>query len=143
MTPYTSAYHPEIPIDPSYKRFFEDFYAISDTPDAHDKYTTFFTPDATLIMGSKKVEGTSEILALRKSMWEKVASRRHMPLKVFPFGPNAQEVMLYGTVEYGLKDGRKAFVDWAARAHLTKVDQTVKMDYYQVYLDSAAINNAK
>lgn len=67
-------------------------------------------------------------------MWEKVASRHHKPLKVFPYGSKSNEVMLFGTVHYGLKDGRKASVDWAARARLVKENDAVKMDFYQVYL---------
>lgn len=46
-----------------------------------------------------------EILQIRKGMWEKVASRLHRPIKIFPFGENAEEVMLFGTVAYTLKDG--------------------------------------
>lgn len=42
--------------------------------------------------------------------------------------------MLYGTVDYGLKDGKTASVDWAARARLEKEDEAVKMSFYQVYL---------
>jgi hypothetical protein len=75
-----------------------------------------------------------EILALRKAMWEKVASRKHVAKKVFPFGPNADDVMLYGTVHYGLKAGGESGLDWAARAHLVKENGKVKMDYYQAYL---------
>lgn len=77
-----------------------------------------------------------EILAFRKGMWEKVKSRLHKPTKIFPFGQNTDEVMLYGTVDYELKDGRKTAVDWAARGHLVKEDSVVKMDFYQVYLVS-------
>lgn len=58
MDSYASEY-PDIGIDPTFKRFFEDFYAISDTPDAHEKYAQQFTEDATLIMASKKVKGSS------------------------------------------------------------------------------------
>jgi hypothetical protein len=76
------------------------------------------------------------ILALRKSMWEKVSSRKHKAHKIFPFGPNADEVMLHGTVKYGLKAGGESGLDWAARAHLVKEDGQVKMDFYQVYLVS-------
>jgi hypothetical protein len=57
MSPYTSAY-PAIEFDPAYRKFFEDFYAVSDTPDAHDKYISNFTKDATLIMASKKAVGS-------------------------------------------------------------------------------------
>ena len=68
-------------------------------------------------------------------MWEKVSSRAHAPLKIFPFGPDANEVMLYGTVKYGLKAGGESSKDWAARAHLVKDGEgTVMMDFYQVYL---------
>lgn len=57
MSDYASNY-PSVDFDPAYKKFFEDFYATSDTPDAHDKYTTYFTKDATLIMASKTVKGS-------------------------------------------------------------------------------------
>ncbi|KAF2680328.1 hypothetical protein K458DRAFT_434437 [Lentithecium fluviatile CBS 122367] len=137
MTSYMSEY-PPIPFDPAYKKFFEDFYATSDTPDAHSKYVEQFTPDATLVMASKKATGSEEILALRRGLWEKVTSRVHKPLKIFPYGPNSDEVMLHGTVRYELKAGGKSSVDWAAYAHLVKIDGGVKMDFYQVYLDTAA-----
>ena len=76
-------------------------------------------------------------------MWEKVSSRSHNPIKIFPFGSYSDEVMLYGTVSYGLKSGGESGLDWAARAHLVKMDGKVKMDYYQVYLVSAEQGNGK
>ena len=75
-----------------------------------------------------------EILELRKGLWEKVAERTHDPIKIFPFGPNSDECMLYGTVAYKLKAGGNVSVDWAARAHLVKEGGAVKMSNYQVYL---------
>ncbi|KAF3047900.1 hypothetical protein E8E11_000166 [Didymella keratinophila] len=139
MSAYASEY-PSVEFDSAYKEFFEQFYVTSDTPDAHEKYVENFTNDATLIMASKKVKGSDEILALRKGMWEKVASRKHKAIKIFPFGPDSNECMLYGTVQYGLKAGGESGVDWAARAHLVKDGGKVKMDFYQVYLDTAAQN---
>lgn len=53
---YASEY-PDISVDPAVKAFFEKFYAISDTPDIHERYAQSFTPDATLIMASTKVSG--------------------------------------------------------------------------------------
>ena len=41
---------------------------------------------------------------MRRSMWKHAASRSHKPEKSFPFGPNADEVMMFGTVSYGLKN---------------------------------------
>lgn len=37
--------------------FFEAFYAISDTAEAHEQYADYFTRDAKLIMGSKETSG--------------------------------------------------------------------------------------
>src|ERR1700761_3500483 len=67
-------------------------------------------------------------------MWEKGSSRSHQPLKIFPFGGGSGEIMLYGVVDYVMKDGKKAGVDWAARGQLVKENGRVKWDYYQVYL---------
>lgn len=50
---------PRIPIDAGIIQFFEDFYRISDTPDAHDTYIDQFTPDATFILASKVSNGTN------------------------------------------------------------------------------------
>lgn len=151
MSSYASQW-PNVPFDPAFKSYYEQFYQISDTPDVHEKYVQQFTKNATLIMGSKTAKGSdgmsapsspnsssltvAEILALRKGLWEKVQSRRHFPTKIFPFGPNGDEVMLYGTVDYVLKDGRKSSIDWAARGHLVKEGDEVRMDFYQVYLVS-------
>ena len=56
-----SQYRPSIPSDslvkPEIARFFEDFYQISDTADAHEQYADQFTKDARLIMGSKETSG--------------------------------------------------------------------------------------
>lgn len=71
---------------------------------------------------------------MRKGMWEHVSSRSHKPEKIFPFGPNADEVMIYGTVSYGLKNGKSNDITWAARANLLKDGADWKMDFYQVYL---------
>lgn len=71
-------------------------------------------------------------------MWAAVKARSHNPVKVFPFGTNSEEVMLYGTVEYVFKgEGKgKASKDWAARAKLRKVGEVWKLVEYQVYLVS-------
>lgn len=45
-----------VPID--VQSFFERFYKVSDTPDEHEQYASFFTIEATLVMGSKRAHGT-------------------------------------------------------------------------------------
>lgn len=67
-------------------------------------------------------------------MWEAVRSRQHHVEKIFPFGPNATELMISGTAAYELKDGRKAELPWGARATMVKEFDVWKMGFYQVYL---------
>ena len=43
-------------------------------------------------------------------MWKTVAVRLHTPRKIFPFGTGADEIMLYGIVDYTFKDKREASV---------------------------------
>jgi hypothetical protein len=71
-------------------------------------------------------------------MWTLVESRKHTLHKIFPFGDNATEVMIYGVVDLGLRSGSTASVDWAGRAQLTQDerDGQWRMSYYQVYLVS-------
>ena len=76
---------------------------------------------------------------MRHGMWEKVASRSHKPTKIYSFGPDSEDVMLFGTVDYELKDGKRASdIEWAARAQFSSLDGQPKMNFYQVYLVSIA-----
>lgn len=54
-------YVAEVPEDGALKEgiasFFESFYAISDTAEAHEKYADHFTGDAKLVMASKEANG--------------------------------------------------------------------------------------
>ncbi|EKD13038.1 hypothetical protein MBM_08800 [Drepanopeziza brunnea f. sp. 'multigermtubi' MB_m1] len=86
-----------------------------------------------------------EILAIRKGMWAAVASRLHTPMRVYPFESRdgVEELMLFGSVKYVMKDGRGTEVEWAARANIVKEDGKWKMGFYQVYLDSVAMQSAK
>lgn len=142
---YKSTYPPYTKVDSGIVQFFEDFYKLSDTPDAHDEYVDQFTKDATLVMASKKGVGSEEILAIRKGLWAAISERLHSPTKVFPFGDGegVDEVMLYGTVAFKFKDGRRNEIGWSARANLVQDEGRWKMKYYQVYLDTAAMQNAK
>ncbi|KFY96940.1 hypothetical protein V500_02261 [Pseudogymnoascus sp. VKM F-4518 (FW-2643)] len=135
---YKSQYPTKVVVDEKIVQFFEDFYRISDTPGAHEEYANYFTKDATFILASKSIKGYEEILAARKAMWTAVASRAHKPIKVFPFGHVSTEFMLYGTVSYEMKDGRKSGLDFSARAKMVQIEKQWKMQDYQVYMDTAA-----
>lgn len=44
-------------VKPEIQKYFESFYEISDTPDAHQKYSEQFTKNAKLIMASNEANG--------------------------------------------------------------------------------------
>ncbi|EXJ77333.1 hypothetical protein A1O3_09559 [Capronia epimyces CBS 606.96] len=135
MSTYRGQTPPSSPVDPRIISFFEHFYAVSDNPTAHEEYAQLLTADADFIMGSKKVQGYDAILAARKALWSGPVQTRHHKLdKIFPFGQGSREVMLYGTVDYGLKNGKAVSIDWAGKAVLVDVDGELKMAFYQVYL---------
>lgn len=77
---------------------------------------------------------------MREGMWEKVAKRSHKPSKIYSFGKDNYDVMLHGTVDYELKDGKRAEdIEWAARARFAAQGGSLKMEFYQVYLVSIVL----
>ncbi|KAL1839130.1 hypothetical protein VTK73DRAFT_4124 [Phialemonium thermophilum] len=165
---YKSQYPRDVAVEPSIVQFFENFYAVSDTPDAHDVYVDQFTDDATFILASKVSRGRdgrslsvffcpnilkvitsvstdslAEIRSTRCGMWSAVSSRQHTVFKVFPFGSSAREFMLYGTVEFGFRNGQQGAVDWAARAEMSQEGGRWRMSFYQVYLVSSVVYLAR
>lgn len=125
---------------PSIQSFIKDFYAASDVgPSGHTAYVSYYQPDCRLAMGPIDYEGHAGIQKFRETGWEKVATRKHTVLGTFtnPERPE-EEVMLYGTVDYGFKDGtKKEGVEWAGRMELAKDSEGVlKLRYYEVYIVS-------
>ncbi|QIW95471.1 hypothetical protein AMS68_000989 [Peltaster fructicola] len=140
MSQYAASVPADGSVSPAIQKFFESFYRTSDTGEAHEAYAEHFTKDGTLVMIADEVKGHSAIVQKRHAMWASVSSRSHKPTRIFAFGPGSEDVMLYGTVDYSLKDGKKASgVEWAARAHFVEQNGELKMDFYQVYLDSASM----
>lgn len=122
------------------QQFVRDFYAASDVgPSGHSAYVDLYTPETTLIMGPTEYKGHEGIRQFREAGWEKVATRKHVVGGIFlsPSKPD-EELMLYGTVDYGMKDGTsKLGVEWAARMLLSKNDDgRYKVKWYQVYIVS-------
>jgi len=144
MSTYTGATPPSLPLDPRIIPFFENFYLVSDTPTAHEAYATSFLHSADFTMGTKSTQGYDGILEVRKSLWTgPVVSRKHTLEKIFPFGANSLEVMLYGSVAYGLRNGKNVTVQWAGRAVLEEDgNKELKFRMYQVYVDSSPVANA-
>lgn len=67
--------------------------------------------------------------------------RKHHPHRIYPF--TANDVMLHGSVDYGLHNGKSISVDWSAHAQFVETDdKKLQMRFYQVYLDSAPVAQA-
>lgn len=58
MDRYESSYPSTPHVPPSLRHFFETFYRVSDTPEAHDEYVECFTNDGVVIMASARAEGS-------------------------------------------------------------------------------------
>lgn len=69
--------------------------------------------------------------------------RKHHLHRIYPFGAkDANDVMLHGSVDYVLHNGKDVKVDWAGHAQLEDVEGKLRMRFYQVYLDSAPVAQA-
>ncbi|KAI4601854.1 hypothetical protein KJ359_010719 [Pestalotiopsis sp. 9143b] len=116
--------------------FVTNFYNISDDPTKNEEWVSHFLIDAVLVMGPDTAYGPEEIRKLREKMWEKVAARKHEPIKVLEssFGEQETEYAIFGDLTYELKTGEKQSVTWAANMILKKVDGKLKFSYYRVYI---------
>lgn len=85
-------------------------------------------------MGNPATRLTLEIVMCRQGGWAAVSSRHHVLGGVYPKSDDS-ELMLYGTVEYGLKNGRRVKAEWAARMIMAEG----KISFYQVYVDASPL----
>ncbi len=75
-------------------------------------------------------------------MWSAVSSRKHTIPKIFPFGNDSDEFMLYGNVSLVLKNDARSDLEWAGRAKLVKSDGGQwKFKFYQIYLVSLRLQS--
>ena len=75
----------------------------------------------------------ADIIKFREGTWKEVKSRHHIVTDTYP--KSNDDLMLMGTVEYELKNGRKLKVELAARMYLVEG----KISFYQVYFDGSAL----
>ncbi|PRQ75430.1 hypothetical protein AAT19DRAFT_14452 [Rhodotorula toruloides] len=124
--------------------FITHFYQTSDKPDAVDTYLSFLTPDVEFVMGLNAVRG-SAVRKIRENMWGGVATRQHVPSAVYT-NADGSELMIHGTVIYGLRNGKKVEnVGWAALMVFEEEGakrEEWKMRRYQVWLDGAPLSKA-
>lgn len=120
--------------------FIRAFYAASDVgPSGHEAYVSHYTDDTTLIMGPTEFKNKEGVMKFREAGWEKVETRKHIVNGIFPSSDKPEEqVMLNGTVDYGMKDGTsKSGIEWAALMNLTKENGEYKLQKYQVWIVSS------
>ncbi|GAA5863032.1 hypothetical protein JCM5296_003930 [Sporobolomyces johnsonii] len=136
MSSYTFA-HPAA-LSPAKVQFIENFYRVSDSRDV-DQYLGFLTTDVDFIMGVNAVKGEAAVRKIRETMWGGVETRQHEPEKVYLGDEHGNELMLHGTVTYGLRNGKTVEkVGWAARMVFAEGD-ALKMARYQ---DAAPLGSA-
>ncbi|GAA5843753.1 hypothetical protein JCM3766R1_000533 [Sporobolomyces carnicolor] len=117
--------------------FIESFYRTSDSRDV-DQYLSFLTNDVDFIMGLNGVKGDAAVRKIRETMWGGVETRAHKPERAFQDG---NEIMLHGTVSYGLKNGDKVEnVGWAAKMVFAETAE-LKLSRYQVWLGREMLAN--
>ncbi|BGP15475.1 hypothetical protein JCM10213v2_003454 [Rhodosporidiobolus nylandii] len=125
-------------LSPEQVSFVEQFYAVSDQPDAVDKYLSFLTSDVDFVMGLNGVKGEAAVRKIRENMWGGVATRKHKP-ELLVASEDGKTFMLHGTVDYGLRNGKKVDnVGWAAKMIFAEGSE-LKMQRYQ---DGAPLSNA-
>lgn len=117
-------------ITPEARRFIASFYAASDDGSDHEAYVDKFTPDGTLVMGIKTSVGSDQIRTARTASWVPVNTRKHVVNGVYA-SDDPNDIMLFGTVEYGFKNGKSITNVWSARMLLTNS----KLSFYQVFID--------
>jgi hypothetical protein len=125
-------------VTPQVASFVKDLYARSDVgPEGHDAYVDLYLPDATLVMDKVQFDGQAGVRKFREAGWEKVATRHHVCKGIFPSPSNPDEVMTYGTVDYGFKDGsKKDGIEFATRLVMDQSGKEIKIKFYQVYIVS-------
>ncbi|GAA6018464.1 hypothetical protein JCM11491_007007 [Sporobolomyces phaffii] len=136
---YTFSHPANLPADKV--AFISAFYETSDSRNV-DRYLDFLTRDVDFIMGVNGVKGEAAVRKIRETMWGGVETRSHRPEKAYLGDDAANEVMLHGTVSYGLKNGDSVDnVGWAARMVFAPGTE-LKLSRYQVWLDGAPLGTA-
>ena len=82
MAQYEASVPEDGSLKPGIASFFEAFYAISDTADAHEQYADQFTSNAKLIMGPKETSGRQGMLpSMDFSRQQKLIQKFQVSLK--------------------------------------------------------------
>ncbi|KAL8278134.1 hypothetical protein RQP46_009458 [Phenoliferia psychrophenolica] len=136
----TPAFETPTGLDPRVIKFIVDFYEAADDPLAD--YISFFEPNGRMVIGGgQTLEGHAAILARRQHVAtaKNITTRLHQTQKVYWADEGYRDILLFGTLEFGLADGTQSpKFEWAARM-LFGNSEELRMQEYKVWMDSASL----
>ncbi|CRG86363.1 hypothetical protein PISL3812_03368 [Talaromyces islandicus] len=74
-----------------------------------------FAPDGRIVVNKRSINGAAEIAATHKDQMASIKGRRHRVDKVYTCNEKADDLLLIGSVERYLHDGRTLVTEWASR----------------------------
>ncbi|KAK4046296.1 hypothetical protein OIV83_006170 [Microbotryomycetes sp. JL201] len=134
MPSSTTRFAPNVPQDK--RDFILSFYSTTDNRNAIDEVCrpVRFSPgriNADHDCGSVK--------EWRINSWKGIATRDHTAKQVFTIDQECSQVMIDGTLTYGLENGKSISVDWAAKMVFATGTQQLRMKEYQVWADMSPL----
>ncbi|KAF8540336.1 hypothetical protein BDD12DRAFT_804582 [Trichophaea hybrida] len=121
-----------------YASFIKSFFLTSDNPVDHAGYVENFTADATLKVGLRTAVGKDRKATFTKiSIWAVLmVLSAHLEIRALRESESEEDsVMMFGHVDYTLKNGRSLTTEWSSR--MVFDESREKMKFYQVWLDAS------
>ncbi|RVX74790.1 hypothetical protein B0A52_01067 [Exophiala mesophila] len=134
-----------VKIGPSVKQLIQRALSLLDdtTSEAGQRMVDeVYTDDATVVFSSGEHRGREEILHCRDNVWRVVHSRRHIFEKVYAHNDTDRDLMAFGRVEVGLRNGKDIIAPFSA--HILVDPESVAADpprlrEFRGYVDTSPI----
>ncbi|CAF9926818.1 MAG: hypothetical protein GOMPHAMPRED_004235 [Gomphillus americanus] len=99
------------------------------------KFAQTFTEDGIYEVAETQSVGPDAIIAFREKFFKDVPHRDHPVVKVFTYGPDDKNLMIYGNVGVELPEGTKHSKEWAGRYEIVDTGSGgLKFKYVQVFV---------
>ncbi|KAH7081439.1 hypothetical protein BKA63DRAFT_208420 [Paraphoma chrysanthemicola] len=102
-----------------------------------------FTSNGSLSAAAGTATGSSEIRRCRDNAWNVIQKRRHVVQRVYTQAPDGSDIMIIGSADMSLVDGRTVTMEFTGR-FIIENDAVPgpKLQSYQVWVDSAPLAKA-
>ncbi|KAJ5899980.1 hypothetical protein N7495_004724 [Penicillium taxi] len=121
-------------LNPAIKSHIKTLYTALDSKDMQT-WGAHFAEDAEMTMGPFTVKGRDSLIEAVTGTSADIKTRDHTIDSVFPFGPDADEVMLHGSCDSVTKDDQASTSTWAAIMHFKRSGhEDVLVDRYTVFV---------